>query len=129
MSVISVHSEGKFENTTKFLEASKNLDDLAYKEITSIAEQGVAALSAATPVKTGKTAASWGYEIERTKGKTTVVWTNNNIINGVNVAIILQYGHGTRNGGYVMGSDYINPALKPIFDQMTESMWKAVISS
>ena len=129
MSVISIKQEGSFDNTNKFLKASKEFsDNIAYQEILRIAEQGVAALSAATPVDTGKTAASWGYEIERTKGKTTVVWTNDNVVNGVNIAIILQYGHGTRNGGYVLGTDYINPALKPIFDQMTESMWKAVIS-
>ena len=129
MSVISIQSEGNFENTKKFLEKSKDLSSgLVYRELTSIAEQGVDALKSATPVKTGATAASWGYEIEQSKGKTIVTWTNDNIVNGVNIAIILQYGHGTRNGGYVVGSDYINPALKPIFDQMTDSMWKAVIS-
>lgn len=129
MSIISIQQEGNFDNTNKFLKASKEFNDsIAYQEILKIAERGVSALSAATPVNTGTTAASWGYEIEQGKGKTTVVWTNDNVVNGVNIAIILQYGHGTRNGGYVVGRDYINPALTPIFDQMTDDMWKAVIA-
>ena len=97
-------------------------------KIESIAKQGVSELSRATPVDTGKTAASWGYEIEKTNNKTIVYFTNSNENNGVNIAIILQYGHGTKNGGYVQGRDYINPAIKPIFDKMEESMWKVVVS-
>lgn len=129
MSMIRFESDGSFEKTKKFLNSSKQLNnELIMSELTAIAEQGVAALSAATPVRTGATASAWGYEIERTSGKTTITWTNDNIVNGANIAILLQYGHGTRNGGYVIGMDYINPALRPIFDQMTESMWKAVVS-
>ena len=128
MSIIGFKQTGDFDNTNKFLNANKDVNSLVANTIESIAEQGVEALSAATPVRTGKTAASWGYRIENEKGKTTVLWTNDNVVDGVNIAIIIQYGHGTRNGGYVEGLDYINPALKPIFDQMTESMWKAVLS-
>ena len=129
MSIIGFKQVGKFENTNKFLKAGQNINDIvARATIGSIAQQGVDALSAATPVRTGKTAASWSYKIENSKGKTTVLWTNDNVVDGVTIAIIIQYGHGTRNGGYVEGYDYINPALKPVFDQMAESMWKAVVS-
>lgn len=128
MSIIGFKQTGDFDNLNKFLKSNTNTSSIVSQAIESIAEQGVEALSSATPVRTGKTAASWGYRIENEKGKTTVLWTNDNVVDGVNIAIIIQYGHGTRNGGYVEGIDYINPALKPIFDQMTESMWKAVLS-
>lgn len=128
MSMIGFKQEGDFDNLNKFLKTNIDINSLVTKTIESIAEQGVEALSSATPVRTGKTAASWSYRIENKKGTTTVLWTNDNVVDGVNIAIIIQYGHGTRNGGYVEGVDYINPALKPIFDQMTESMWKAVLS-
>ena len=129
MSMIGFKQVGDFKDTNKFLKSGQNISEIiAQVKIKEIAQQGVEALSAATPVRTGKTAASWSYKIENTNGKTTVLWTNDNVVNGVNIAIIIQYGHGTRNGGYVEGYDYINPALKPVFDQMTDSMWKAVVS-
>ena len=84
----------------------------------SCGEKGVEALSAATPVRTGKTAASWGFEAKTSSKGVTLTWTNSNVVNGVPIAIILQYGHGTGTGGYVHGRDYINPAMRPVFDEI-----------
>lgn len=89
-------------------------------------KQGVSALSSATPVDSGLTANSWRYEIETKGDQTTIYWSNSNINKGVNIAVILQYGHGTRNGGYVVGRDYINPAMRPIFDSIANEAWKEV---
>lgn len=87
---------------------------------------GVAALAAATPKDSGQTAASWSYEITESNGRTAISFSNSNRNDGVNIAIILQYGHGTNNGGYVQGRDYINPALRPIFDQIAAELWREV---
>jgi hypothetical protein len=95
----------------------------------SLGQKGVAALSSATPVDSGLTAASWSYEISNKNGRTTITWFNSHVESGVNIAIILQYGHGTGTGGYVSGRDYINPAIQPIFDQIAEDMWKKVTSA
>jgi len=84
----------------------------------SCGEKGIGALSAATPVRTGKTAASWGFEAKTSSKGVTLTWTNSNVVNGVPIAIILQYGHGTGTGGYVHGRDYINPAMRPVFDEI-----------
>lgn len=89
-------------------------------------KQGVAALASATPVDSGKTANSWSYKIENNRGSISISFFNSNIQNGVPIAIIIQYGHGTRNGGWVQGRDYINPAIQPIFDQMTKEIWREV---
>lgn len=129
MSILSISDSGKFEKTKKFLETAKNINNIRRRfAIESIAESGVNALSKATPVDTGKTASSWSYEITEKNGKITVSWNNSNVNKGVNIAVILQYGHGTKNGGYVRGIDYINPALKPIFNKMADDMWRAVVS-
>ena len=88
----------------------------------------MAALASATPRDTGKTANSWNYEIEQDKDSVSISFYNTNIQNGVPIAIILQYGHGTRNGGWVQGRDYINPAIQPIFDEIVKSAWKEVTS-
>lgn len=93
------------------------------------AQQGVAALSAATPVDTGVAASSWSYEIESTADSVKLVWTNSDVENGFPVAIMLQYGYATGTGGYVQGRDYINPAIKPIFDEIANGVWKVVTSS
>ena len=90
---------------------------------------GVEALAASTPVDSGKTAASWTYEIERTRDVTRITWLNTNVNKHVNIAIILQYGHGTGTGGYVQGRDYINPAMKPVFDHIAEQVWMEVTSA
>lgn len=90
-------------------------------------QMGVTTLSAATPKNTGKTASSWSYEIIRGKNQTKIVWSNSNVNDGVNIAILLQYGHGTGTGGYVVGEDYINPAIRPIFDHIAKSAWKEAL--
>ena len=98
-----------------------------FKELAPYAELGVQALASATPVDTGKTAASWDYEIERSGAGARIVWTNTNVTrDGDPIAIMLQYGHGTGTGGYVQGRAYINPAIQPIFDEIAEEVWKVV---
>lgn len=99
-----------------------------FRNLEKYAQEGVAALSSATPVDSGLTAASWDYEIVKKKGAISIYWTNSNINAGVPIAVILQYGHGTNNGGYVQGRDYINPAIRPIFDKIAENAWKEVTS-
>ena len=89
-------------------------------------EKGVSALASATPVDTGKTAESWQYKIEQTKGSIRIYWTNTNVNNGVPIAIIIQTGHGTGTGGYVQGRDYINPAIRPIFDNIANDVWRDI---
>ena len=89
-------------------------------------KEGVAALSAATPIDTGKTANSWSYKINRQNGSVSIDFYNSNFSNGVPIAIILQYGHATNNGGWVQGRDYINPAIQPIFDKIAKNAWKEV---
>lgn len=127
--MIGFKNEGTFEKTKKFLNVTKDASkSINRMRIMAIAQEGVSALEAATPVDTGKTASSWGYELEEENGKLIINWTNSNVQNHINIAIILQYGHYTRTGGYVQGRDYINPALRPIFDKMTDDMWKAVVS-
>ena len=123
--MITVESKGNFDNTEKLLKRIKSRDYL--KVLDKFGHQGVTALSGATPTRSGKTASSWDYEILVSGGGVTLQWTNSNINNGVSIAIILQYGHGTRNGGYVVGRDYINPAMRPLFDKMADEAWKAVI--
>ena len=105
---------------TRVQQAVKNVD------LTKYAERGVAALVSATPVETGKTANSWYYTIEKKKDSATINFNNSNIQNGVPIAIILQYGHGTGTGGWVQGRDYINPAIQPVFDEIANSAWKEV---
>ena len=94
------------------------------------AKMGVEALQANTPVRTGLTAASWTYEIERSQGRTSIYWVNNNVTNqGQPIAILLQYGHGTGTGGYVIGRDYINPSMKSVFDEIEDGVWRVVTSN
>lgn len=116
--------KGGFAKTTKHLERLKNFN------ITRLLDQygkaGVAALSSATPVDTGYTAASWYYKIEVGANTTSLIFCNSHVNKGVPIAIILQYGHGTRNGGYVQGRDYINPAIQPIFDSLASKAWEEV---
>lgn len=123
--MITFHHKGDFSKTINFFNKLKNPD--LHKFLIPYAERGVAALSAATPVDTGETAASWYYVISSKNGRTTITFANRNIQNGFKVAILLQYGHGTRNGGYVQGRDYINPAVRPIFDQLADEAWKEVV--
>ena len=124
--MITLKSKGDFKNTTKFLNKVLNRSYLDILE--KYGREGVAALSAATPVDTGLTAASWDYKIEATDKGFSISFTNSNRVDGVLIAIILQYGHVTNNGGWVEGRDYINPAIQPIFDRMAQEAWKEVIN-
>lgn len=120
--MIKITQKGDFRQTRNFLRKITSGD--LYKNLDQLAREGVAALSAATPMDSGKTADSWDYTIERTKNKTSIYWTNSNFNDGVSIAVILQYGHATKNGGFVLGRDYINPALRPIFDRIANDAWK-----
>lgn len=124
---ISFTVSGSTAKTEAFLQKMQQPN--LFSGLESLGQQGVAALSAATPVDSGLTAASWSYEIEDKNGLVTITWFNSHVENGVNIAIILQYGHGTGTGGYVSGRDYINPAIQPIFDQIANEMWKKVTSA
>lgn len=121
---ISVSQKGDFSKLTRYLMQVDKAIKL--RDLDKFGKDGVAALKSATPVDSGKTADSWYYTIERAKGSVTIAFKNSNIQNGVPIAIILQYGHGTRNGGWVEGRDYINPAIQPIFDKIAEQAWKGV---
>ena len=122
--MITFRQKGDFSKLTRFLEKAKNVVHLG--ELDRYGREGVAALASATPVETGKTANSWFYEIEHKNGSAVISFHNSNIQNGVPIALILQYGHGTRNGGWVEGRDYINPAVQPIFDRLAKEMWEEV---
>lgn len=122
--MIKFKHRGSFKNTETFFKKLLKRDFLS--NLDKYGKMGVEALSAATPRDTGKTADSWGYEIEESNSGVKIIWTNSNINKGVNIALLLQYGHATRNGGYVMGRDYINPAIQPIFDQILETAWGEV---
>ncbi len=119
-----VTHKGSFAKTERFLNFVKG--ERYLNRLAEFGQRGVDALAQATPKETGKTSGSWAFEIERTDTATTIRWVNTNVVQHVNIALILQYGHGTRNGGYVAGRDYINPALQPIFDEMAEQAWKEV---
>ena len=122
--MITFRQKGDFSKLTRFLERAKEAVHLG--DLDKYGRQGVAALSSATPVDSGLTAESWYYEIENKNGSATITFNNSNIQNGVPIAIILQYGHGTRNGGWVEGRDYINPAIQPIFDKIANEAWREV---
>lgn len=127
--MIVLKSTGNLKRTERFLSKMSRFN--VERILRKYGEEGVKALSANTPYDTGETASSWGYRIttNRAEGTATIIWTNSHIEKGVNIAIILQYGHGTRNGGYVQGIDYINPALKPVFDTLAEEVWQEVTSA
>ncbi len=122
--MIKLTTTGKFDKTNKFLKRASNWNKTV--NLDKYAQKGVAALSSATPVDTGLTASSWYYRIDRKDGLISITFLNSNINKGVPIAIILQYGHGTRNGGWVEGRDYINPAIRPIFDELADAAWKEV---
>lgn len=121
---IVIRHKGSFRNTERFFKKLSNL------EITQIlrkyGDRGVKALASATPIDSGNTAASWSYEIESGRGRHSIIWTNSNINQGVNIALILQLGHGTGTGGFVQGRDYINPAIQPVFDELADEAWQEV---
>lgn len=122
--MIVIKHKGDFKNTELFLKRASKFD--VKRVLEKYGREGVAALSSATPKDTGLTASSWDYEVI-VKDKSYIInWTNSNIVNGVPIAIILQFGHGTRNGGWVEGRDYINPAIQPIFDKIVNDAWREV---
>lgn len=122
--MIRFRQKGDFSKLTTFFEKAKESVHLG--NLDKYGREGVSALSSATPVDTGLTAKSWYYEIENNNGSVKINFKNSNIQNGVPIAIILQYGHATGNGGWVQGRDYINPAIQPIFDKITNEAWKEV---
>lgn len=122
--MVSFRQQGDFSKLTRFLEKAKEVVKVG--NLDKYGQQGVAALASATPKDTGSTASSWYYEIIHSNGSVRIVWKNSNIQNGVPIAVIIQYGHATRNGGYVQGRDYINPAIQPIFDKIAKESWKEV---
>lgn len=122
--MITFKQKGDFSKLNRYLinvEKAVKVSDLE-----RFGEEGVAALSSATPIESGLTANSWYYQIERSAGSASITFYNSNVQNGVPIAIILQYGHGTRNGGWVQGRDYINPAIQPVFDTIAENAWREV---
>lgn len=122
--MIKFRHKGDFSKTTRYLERVKNAVRLGLLD--RYGREGVNALASATPVDSGLTANSWYYKIENRTGSAKIIFGNTNIQNGVPIAVILQYGHGTGNGGWVQGRDYINPAIQPIFDKIVNDAWKEV---
>lgn len=122
--MISFRQKGDFSKLTRFLEKAK--ETVKIGDLDRYGREGVAALESATPKDSGLTASSWSYEIEHKNGSVSISFHNSNIQNGVPIAIILQYGHGTGTGGWVEGRDYINPAIQPIFDKIADNAWKEV---
>ena len=125
--MITFKLSGSTKKTSTFLTKMQSQD--LYSALDSLAKRGVAALSQATPVDSGLTSHSWDYRIETKGGTTSIVWTNSHVEGGTPVVIMLQYGHGTGTGGYVTGRDFINPAIKPIFDEISDEVWKRVTSA
>ena len=122
--MIRIKQRGDFSKLTTYLKDLRKPVNI--RIIEKYAREGVAALAAATPVATGKTANSWYYEVINNNGKLKLTFNNSNVQNGVPIAIVRQYGHGTRNGGWVEGRDYINPSVQPIFDKITNELWREV---
>ena len=121
---VSITSKGSFRNTRSFLNRLSRGD--IYRILDSYGHRGTSALAAATPVESGETAAGWSHEVQRSAGSYAIVWSNSHVDDGQQIAVLLQYGHGTGTGGYVQGRDYINPAIQPIFDEIANSVWKEV---
>lgn len=124
---ISFISRGSFARTEAALRKMAKLDGLAL--LRAFGQEGVNALAAATPYESGVAQNSWGYEVSGSGGKFTITWTNSDVENGFPVVIMLQFGHGTGTGGYVKGKDFINPAIKPVFDRISEKVRKVVTSA
>ena len=125
--MITFEQRGDFRNTDRFLKRMSKFDFA--NVLKSVAQKGVHALAAATPIDSGLTANSWGYEITRSRSSFSIIWTNSHVVAGFPVAIGLQYGHGAGTGGYVRGRDYINPAMRPIFEQILADLWTEVTTA
>lgn len=122
--MITIESQGEWKLTRNWFDRMTKLD-LALI-MNQFGKEGVSALAAATPSRSGLTSKSWNYEVTRKGNNWKITWTNSNINKGANIAVLIQYGHGTRNGGYVVGRDYINPAIRPVFDKIAKQAWKEV---
>lgn len=127
--MLRITSKGDFSKTTSFLKAMSDNGNKIMQALERQGKAGVVALEKATPVESALTANSWDYLVEKTRSGYSITWINTNLVDGLPIAILLQYGHGTGTGGYVQGQDYINPALKPIFDKIQTEVWKAVTSA
>ena len=125
--MIRLTSKGSFDRTFRFLKKMNNFK--VSKILEKYGDIGVSALAAATPVDSGATANSWSYEIKTSGEDATIYWTNDHQNKGVYIAVILQFGHGTGTGGYVQGRDYINPAIRPVFDKIAEEAWMEVVNA
>lgn len=121
---VKFRHKGDFSKVTRYLKKSKGA--VRRIDFDKYGRAGVTALASATPVDSGETANSWTYEVKRSANTASITFYNSHVNQGVPIAIILQYGHGTGTGGYVQGRDYINPAVQPIFDQLADSAWKEV---
>lgn len=122
--MITIESQGEWKLTRNWFDRMTKLD-LALI-MNQFGKEGVSALAAATPSRSGLTSKSWNYEVARKGNNWKITWTNSNVNKGANIAVLIQYGHGTRNGGYVVGRDYINPAIRPVFDKIAQKAWKEV---
>lgn len=122
--MIRFRQKGDFSKATKYLEKAKKAAGM--KDLSKYGKAGVAALSSSTPVDSGLTASSWYYEIKNQNGRISIDFCNSNVNDGVPIAVILQFGHGTGTGGWVQGRDYINPAIQPIFDKIADEAWREV---
>lgn len=124
--MVKLTAKGDFSKATQYLEKLKQIGKNSIFD--KYGQMGVDALAAATPTDTGKTASSWSYKIQNSGNEVKIIWNNANVNKGVNIAMIIQYGHGTRNGGYVQGIDYINPVLKPVFEKFSQDLRREVTS-
>ena len=124
---VVISQKGDFSKTSRFFKRIRSKQ--VYDKLDAYGRMGVQYLSEATPKRTGKTAESWSYEIKITDRYVTIIWKNSNVVDGwANVAVLIQYGHATRGGAYVKGIDYINPAMKPVFEKMANEVWMEVVS-
>lgn len=124
---LELTSSGSFSNLDKFLRGVTRGSIMS--QLQRYGQDGVNALASATPIESGETRNLWSFDVKKTGGSYSITWTNSHVENGVPIAIILQYGHGTGTGGYVQGRDYINPAMRPVFDNIADKVWKAVTSA
>lgn len=122
--MITFRHKGDFKKASRYLEKIRQAIHMGILD--KYGREGVAALSSATPLDSGLTASSWSYEIQNGRGTASIIFTNSNINDGVPIAVILQYGHGTGTGGWVQGRDYINPAIQPVFDRIVNEAWREV---
>lgn len=121
---IDLSSSGSFSKIENFLRGKSR--DKVLDQLERYGQDGVSTLESATPIESGETRNLWSYKVSKSGSSYSITWSNSNIENGVPIAIILQYGHATGTGGYVQGRDYINPAMRPVFDNIADKVWKAV---